>query len=226
MKPMIVGLTGASGVIYGVRLVRELLESSRKVFLVVSEPAQLVLQEELRVSFRSERDIKKFFPSLNADQTARLEIFSPKDFTAPIASGSFPVEGMVIIPCSMGTLGAVAGGISQNLIHRAADCIIKEGKRLVLVPRETPLNAIHLENMLKLARLGVRMVPAMPAFYTGAYNFEGMVDFIVGKVLDQLELPHSLYARWTGRTQGEFREGVSQDEKKGKEDKMSYAPIE
>ena len=98
----------------------------------------------------------------------------------------------------MGTLGAIASGISQNLIHRAADCVIKEGRKLVIVPRETPLNAIHLENMLKLARLGVRIVPAMPGFYSGAEKIEDLIDFMAGKVLDQLGISHTLYPRWVG----------------------------
>ena len=125
-------------------------------------------------------------------------MFSPKDFTAPIASGSYPTQGMIVIPCSMGTLGAIAAGVSQNLIHRAADCTLKEGRKLVMVPRETPLNAIHLENMLKLSRLGVRIVPAMPGFYSGAKSLEDMIDFMVGKVLDQFEFEHALYPRWVG----------------------------
>ena len=110
---------------------------------------------------------------------------------------------MVIMPCSMGTLGAIASGVSQNLVHRAADCTLKEGRKLVLVPRETPLNAIHLENMLKLSRLGVSMVPAMPAFYSGAQSLGEMVDFMVGKVLDQLGIAHALYPRWIGHERNE-----------------------
>jgi len=105
---------------------------------------------------------------------------------------------MIVIPCSMGTLGAIASGTTSNLIHRAADCVLKEGRRLVLVPRETPLSPIHLENMLKLSRLGVRMVPAMPGFYSGAKSIDDIVDFLVGKVLDQIDVQHALYPRWTG----------------------------
>jgi 4-hydroxy-3-polyprenylbenzoate decarboxylase len=132
--------------------------------------------------------------------TGTLEAYAFRDLTAPVASGSYPVAGMAIVPCSMGTLGAVAAGTAQNLIHRAADCILKEGRRLVLVPRETPLNAIHLENMLKLSRAGARIVPAMPGFYAGAQALDDLVDFMAGKVLDQLEVEHALYPRWTGMT--------------------------
>ena len=124
------------------------------------------------------------------------------DFTAPVASGSYPTEGMVIIPCSMGTLGAVASGLSQNLIHRAADCTLKEGRKLILVPREMPLSAIHLENMLKLSRLGVKIVPPMPAFYSGQQKISDLVDFVVGKVLDQMGVTHALYPRWVGKISG------------------------
>ncbi|MBU3759871.1 MAG: UbiX family flavin prenyltransferase [Candidatus Omnitrophica bacterium] len=198
MTPVVVGITGASGIVYGIRLVQTLLESGRKIHLVLSESARLVVHEELKISLKSlvrHDALEELFGPFPKEQ---LTAFSPKDFTAPIASGSYPVSGMVIVPCSMGTLGAVASGLSQNLIHRAADCMIKEGRRLVLVPRETPLSAVHLENMLKLARLGVRIVPAMPAFYSGAGTVAEMVDFLVGKTLDQLEIQHALYPRWTG----------------------------
>ena len=117
---------------------------------------------------------------------------------APIESGSYPTIGMVIIPTSTTCFSKIANGISESLIERAAECMIKEGRRLVVVPRETPLSAIHLENLLKLSRLGVRVVPAIPAFYSGAQTIEELVDFVVGKVLDQLEIPHALYQRWTG----------------------------
>lgn len=198
MKPYVVAMTGASGAVYGVRVVQALAELGYRVNLVISEPARLVIREEMNLSpksFSRPDDLAEIFgPAI----CGRLEVFSPKDFTAPIASGSYPTSGMILVPCSMGTLGAIASGISRNLIDRAADCTIKEGRRLVVVPRETPLHAIHLENMLKLARLGVRMVPAMPGFYSGVQTLEQMIDFVAGKVLDQLEIPHSLYPRWTG----------------------------
>lgn len=198
MTPVVVGITGASGIVYGVRVVQSLLEAGRSVHLVISESARLVIHEELKISLKSLVRPDALEELLGPFPKDRLSVFSPKDFTAPMASGSYPVSGMVIVPCSMGTLGAIASGLSQNLIHRAADCMIKEGRRLVIVPRETPLSAVHLENMLKLARLGVRIVPAMPAFYSGAATIAEMVDFLVGKTLDQLEIPHALYPRWTG----------------------------
>jgi len=188
MKPYIVAITGASGVIYGVRLVEVLAEQSIPVKLVISDTAKIVAREEMGIDL-AEAVPRKF-----------VHLHDFHDFTAPIASGSYPVEGMVVIPCSMGTLGAIASGLSQNLIHRAADCTIKEGRKLVLVPRETPLNAIHLENMLKLSRLGVRIVPAMPAFYSGQQSVQEIVDFMAGKVLDQMGISHALFPRWVGKT--------------------------
>lgn len=189
MKPCIVAITGASGVLYGVRLVQVLRDLSIPVELVISDTARIVAREEMGL------DLSDAMPRTG------IHLHGFKDFTAPIASGSYPVEGMFVIPCSMGTLGAIASGLSQNLIHRAADCTIKEGRKLVLVPRETPLSAIHLENMLKLSRLGVRIVPAMPAFYSNQQTIQELVDFLVGKVLDQFGIPHALYPRWVGSDQ-------------------------
>lgn len=198
MRPYIVALTGASGICYGVRTVRALLDAGKQVILVLSESGRLVVREELGISLGHTLRAEDYQTLVGSFNPGQLSVFSPKDFTAPIASGSFPVEGMVIAPCSMGTLGAIASGISQNLIHRAADCMIKEGRRLVMVPRETPLSAIHLENMARLARLGVRMVPAMPGFYSGVRTVTELVDFMTGKILDQLEVDHMLFPRWTG----------------------------
>ena len=185
MKPYVIAMTGASGSVYGVRLLQVLSEMSIPVELVISDTAKIVMREELGSE------------ALFA-QGDTLHLHDFHDFTASIASGSYPVEGMVIIPCSMGTLGAITSGLSQNLIHRAADCAIKEGRKLILVPRETPLSAIHLENMLKLARLGVKIVPPMPAFYAGQKSIQDLVDFVVGKVLDQMGISHAVYPRWVG----------------------------
>lgn len=199
MKSVIVALTGASGICYGFRTVEALAALGHSIHLIVSESARLVISQETPYgskSFTRAEDFKDIF----SENTLRLlHVYNPKDFTASIASGSFPTAGMIVTPCSMGTLGAIAGGMSQNLIHRAADCTLKEGRRLVLVPRETPLSAIHLENMLKLARLGVRIVPAMPGFYSGQTDAQDMIDFVAGKTLDQLDIQHALYPRWVGR---------------------------
>lgn len=209
MKPIIVAMTGASGAVYGVRVVQALVQAGKRVALVISEAARLVIREELQSQPASYLNAEALETIFGSTVRGHLEVYSPRDFTAPIASGSYPIEAMVIVPCSMGTLGAVASGLSQNLIHRAADCILKENRRLVVVPRETPLHAGHLENMLKLARLGARMVPAMPGFYSGVKSIDDLVDFMAGKILDQLNVTHSLYPRWTGPTAASEASGRS-----------------
>lgn len=199
MRPYVVGITGASGALYGIRFVQVLAELGHDVALVVSDAARLVIREELGVSLASLTDKEAFRAFFGPSVLARLTLYSNQDFTAPIASGSYPTQGMVVIPCSTGTLGHVASGSIVNLIHRAAECHLKEARPLVMVPRETPLSAIQLENLLKLARLGVRVLPASPAFYAGAQTIQDLIDFIVGKVLDSLGISHVLYPRWTGK---------------------------
>ncbi|GAB6990306.1 UbiX family flavin prenyltransferase [Paenibacillus pini] len=191
----IVGITGASGSVYGVRLIEVLLQKGFNVHVVVSNAGWRVLHEELgwNITRREQALSEKF------SDTAGSLIYHPvADIGATIASGSFQVEGMVIAPCSMGTLSGVAHGSSDNLMTRAADVMLKEGRPLVLVPRETPLHAIHLENMLKLARLGVKIIPAMPAFYFHPQRIEDLIDFQVGKLLDSLRIDHELFTRWQG----------------------------
>lgn len=192
-RKIVVGITGASGSIYGVNLVQTLLHTGYQVHLVVSNAGWRVLKEELG------------WNSSEREETLRLQfgegpgelVYHPvSDIGASIASGSYLVDAMIIMPCSMGTLASIANGASDNLMTRAADVMLKEGRPLVLVPRETPLHAIHLENLLKLARLGVRIVPAMPAFYFGPESIDDLVKFLVGKVLDTLKIEHSLFTRW------------------------------
>ncbi|MWV44720.1 UbiX family flavin prenyltransferase [Paenibacillus sp. HJL G12] len=191
----VVGITGASGSVYGIRLIQVLLEQGYPVHIVVSNAGWRVLSEELGWSVgKKEQVLKEHFGGL----PGKLQYHPVADIGATIASGSYQVEGMVIAPCSMGTLSAVANGTSDNLMTRAADVMLKEGRQLVLVPRETPLHAIHLENMLKLARLGVRIIPAMPAFYFHPKTIEDLVDFQVGKILDSLRVEHQLFTRWNG----------------------------
>ncbi|WP_028561294.1 UbiX family flavin prenyltransferase [Paenibacillus pinihumi] len=194
-KRWAVGITGASGAVYGIRLCEELLRQHIHVHLVISEAGWRVLKEELgwNTAKRQEALRAKFACEL---EEGRL-IFHPNaDIGATIASGSFRMEGMVVVPCSMGSLSSIANGASNNLLTRAADVALKEGRQLLLVPRETPLHAIHLENMLKLARLGVRIIPAMPAFYYQPSSMDEMIDFMVGKVMDNMNLDHDLYRRW------------------------------
>ncbi|MFZ3071885.1 MAG: flavin prenyltransferase UbiX [Thermodesulfobacteriota bacterium] len=198
----IVALTGASGAAYGLRLISEFLTRGDGVELIVSPNGFLLLKEEAGLDcegkdvsavitdFLEKKGAKKFKGTLK--YTPSIEVWSP------LASGSSMPKTMIVCPCSMGTLARIAGGASGNLIERAADCVMKEGGRLVLVPRETPLNAIHLENMLKLSRLGVTILPAMPAFYNKPVTIADMVDFVAGKILDSLGIENSLYKRWKG----------------------------
>jgi 4-hydroxy-3-polyprenylbenzoate decarboxylase len=192
-RPWIIGITGASGVAYGIRLCRYLLNSGHDVHLVVTDAGWRVLHDELGWNVSKRKEIlDQEFDSCQGN----LTYYPVQDIGAAIASGSFRTQGMVVIPCSMGTLAAIARGASDNLVERAADVMLKEGRQLIVVPRETPLHAIHLENMLILARMGVRIIPAMPAFYQGPQSLSDMVDFIVGKVLDSMGIEHDLFRRW------------------------------
>ncbi|MFC7370511.1 UbiX family flavin prenyltransferase [Fictibacillus iocasae] len=193
MKIFTVGITGASGAVYGVRLVQELLSSGHKVHLMVTEAGWQVFREELGwdTSDREAR-IEEHFRSAKG----LLHYHTLRDFNAPVASGSYQNDGMVIIPCSMGTLSGIAHGASGNLLERTADVMLKEGRKLVIVPRETPLNRIHLENMLKVTEAGGKIVPAMPAFYQLPKTMDDLINFLVGKVLDQLGVHHELFTRW------------------------------
>ncbi|MEI7024552.1 UbiX family flavin prenyltransferase [Paenibacillus sp. y28] len=191
----IVGITGASGAIYGITLVEELLKRGVYVHLLVTEAGWRVLKEELDwpASKRSEALSARF-----GEHGELLTVHPIQDIGASIASGSFRVTGMVIVPCSMGTLSGIAHGASDNLLKRAADVMLKEGRKLLIVPRETPLHAVHLENMLKLARMGVKIIPAMPAFYQRPETLQDIVHFLVGKLLDNMDLDHQLFPRWGG----------------------------
>lgn len=201
-KRWIVGITGASGSVYGVRLIEELLKQQYEVHLVVTEAGWRVLKEEL--GWETTRRAEAVEKAFCVNPTRGRLIFHPNgDIGASIASGSFRVQGMIIMPCSMGTLSSIAHGASNNLMTRAADVMLKEGRKLLIVPRETPLHAIHLENMLTLARLGVRIVPAMPAFYYKPQSMDEMVNFLVGKVLDNADIDHDLYRRWGDEQNGQ-----------------------
>ncbi|OBY80638.1 aromatic acid decarboxylase [Paenibacillus sp. KS1] len=192
-KHYVVGITGASGAIYGVRLIQCLLETDYEVHLIVSDAGWRVLKEELGWNVtKRQQAIELAF----GDLADRVTYHPNQDIGASIASGSFRVHGMVIMPCSMGTLSSIAHGASDNLMGRAADVMMKEGRPLLIVPRETPMHAIHLENMLKLANMGVRIVPAMPAFYYHPQTLDDIINFLVGKVLDCMDIDHQLFTRW------------------------------
>lgn len=188
--------TGASGLPYGIRLLEQLLAAGCRVWLLYSPAAQVVAQQEMQLSLPSQA---KALQGLWREQYRcgeQLSVFGREEWFAPPASGSNPADAMVICPCSMGALAAIAHGMSDNLIERAADVSIKEKRPLILVPRETPLSVIHLENMLALARLGVTILPPAPGFYTHPGTVDDMVDFVVARILDQLRIPHTLMARW------------------------------
>jgi 4-hydroxy-3-polyprenylbenzoate decarboxylase len=192
-----VAITGASGAIYGIRLVEELLLSGNRVSLLISKSGQLVLKEELGIDWPADEESMNRSVRAHFKATAEtLTYYAEDNFFSPLASGSAAAEAMVVAPCSMGTLARIAAGLSANLLERTADVMLKEGRPLLLLPRETPFSAIHLENMLKLARLGVRIIPAMPGFYSHPQTIEDIVDFVVGKMLDQLGVEHTLFTRW------------------------------
>ncbi|WP_018133233.1 UbiX family flavin prenyltransferase [Effusibacillus pohliae] len=193
-KEFVVGMTGASGAVYGVRLVQELIRGGHLVHLLLTNACWQVFQEEL--GWNIETGDRASIPGRFAVLPERLQVHDLHDYRAPVASGSHPIDGMIIIPCSMGTLAAIAHGASDNLLERAADTVLKEGRPLVIVPRETPLNVIHLRNMLALAEAGARILPAMPGFYHLPRTIDDLVDFVVGKALDALRVEHHLFRRW------------------------------
>ncbi|SFX00818.1 4-hydroxy-3-polyprenylbenzoate decarboxylase [Thermoactinomyces sp. DSM 45891] len=195
MRRYIVAMSGASGAPYALSVMGELLRQGHEVHVIVTEAAWRVLLEEhdWEVVKREQNFVERF-----GHLSGKLVYHPIRDIGASIASGSFQVDGMVVVPCTMGTLAKIASGISSNLLERAADVMIKERYPLILVPRETPLSPIHLENMLKLSRLGVQIVPPMPGFYHRPSNLDEMVRFVSGKILDQLRVAHQLYKRWEG----------------------------
>lgn len=196
-RTVTLALTGASGMPYGLRLLECLLKADVRVWLLYSQAAQVVIRQETGETWPARAaDLQVQLQQRYGVNTDRLAVFGRESWFAPPASGSNTADAMVICPCSMGTLAAVATGMSDNLIERAADVMIKEGRPLILVPRETPFSAIHLENMLKLARLQVCILPANPGFYHHPTDVAGIVDFIVARILDQLGVAHSLMPRW------------------------------
>ena len=191
-------LTGASGMPYGLRLLECLLAAGCRVQLLYSQAAQIVARQELAFELPSRpadahARLLERFPTVDGE---KLQVFGREEWFAPVASGSNPPDAMVVCPCSMGTLAAIAQGLSDNLIERAADVVLKEGRKLVLVPRETPFSVIHLENMLRLARAGACIVPPSPGFYNHPQTVADIVDFVVARVLDQVGVPHTLMQRW------------------------------
>lgn len=192
-----VAFTGASGMPYGLRLVETLLASGCTVWLLYSRVAQIVARQEMNLNLPSRpSEVQELLSEHFSARAGQLQVFGREEWFAPLASGSNSPDAMVVCPCTMGALACIAAGLSQDLIGRAADVVIKEGRKLVLVPRETPFSAIHLENMLKLARLGVVILPPAPGFYTHPRTVDDMIDFVVARILDQLGVSHTLTKRW------------------------------
>ncbi|GKT07904.1 UbiX family flavin prenyltransferase [Desulforhabdus sp. TSK] len=186
-KNLVVAITGASGAPYARALLRALPTEDLQIHLVASSAGKLVYGIEIGTP-------------LEEDLPPGIRIYDEKDFTAPIASGSYPTEGMVIVPCTMGTVAGIANGISQNLIHRAADVCLKEGRRMVIVPRETPLSRIHLTNMLRIVESGGIILPPMPGFYHRPKTIDELVHFVVARILEQFHIPQDLVPPWSPET--------------------------
>ena len=202
-KTLCLAFTGASGMPYGVRLLECLLAAGCRVQLLYSQVAQIVARQEMALELPGRpAEAEAFFKARFAALPGTLAVFGREEWFAPVASGSNPPDAMIVCPCTMGTLAAIAQGLASNLIERAADVALKEGRKLVLVPRETPFSAIHLENMLRLARAGAVILPPNPGFYHHPQGIDELVDFVVARLLDQVGVDHSLMARWGGDGDG------------------------
>jgi 4-hydroxy-3-polyprenylbenzoate decarboxylase len=199
-KPLILGITGASGLLYAVRALKFLLTADYAIELVASKSTYMVWQAEQNIRLPAEPDQQEQFwrQQAGVPMGGKLVCHRWGDVGAAIASGSFRTLGMVIIPCSMSTVAKLAAGLSSDLLERAADVQLKEGRQLVLVPRETPLSLIHLRNLTALAEAGARIVPAIPAWYHNPQTIEDLVDFVVARALDQLDIDCIPISRWQG----------------------------
>lgn len=195
-EKVLVAITGASGSLYAEKLILELLARVSRVYLVASDTGRTVVPYELPQSSVLNKILNGKYEGENSD---KIRVFANDDFYAPVASGSSAPDVMVINPCSMGTLARVRMGVSQTLIERAADVVLKEGRSLIVCPRESPLSVLHLENMLALARLGVKMIPLAPPFYQHPKTIEDLVDFMTGKILEAMGFKHELYKPWNER---------------------------
>lgn len=199
MKRYVFAMTGASGQAIGLRVLRELVREA-EVHVLISSPAFQVMKEEtgLNLSAKGEGAVTgKLRKELAA---VDVHYWDEHNFHAPVASGSFQTDGMLIVPCTMKTLAGVAGGYAETLVERAADVTLKEGRKLLIAPREMPFSAVHLENMLKLATLGVTVAPPVAAFYSKPKSLDDLVDFLAGKIFDAMGVEHSLYPRWKGKS--------------------------
>jgi 4-hydroxy-3-polyprenylbenzoate decarboxylase len=196
-KRICLAFTGASGMPYGIRLLECLLASGCHVQLLYSQVAPIVARQEMDLELPARStEAQAYFRERFAALPGVLDVYGREEWFAPVASGSNPPDAMVVCPCTMGTLASIAQGLASNLLERAADVMLKESRKLILVPRETPFSAIHLENMLRLARAGAIILPPNPGFYHHPQSIEDLVDFVVARILDQLSVAHTLMARW------------------------------
>ncbi|CAH9017195.1 flavin prenyltransferase UbiX [Candidatus Nitrosacidococcus sp. I8] len=196
-KEIALAMTGASGISYGLRLLECLLKAGITVHLMISRAAYTVvaMETDLRLPSRS-KDLQRYLANYFSVALELIHCYSENQWTSPLASGSHCIPTMIVCPCTVGAISAIARGANDNLIERAADVMIKEQRKLILVPRETPFSAIHLENMLTLARLGTVVLPANPGFYHQPQHIGELIDYIVARILDHAEIPHQLLARW------------------------------
>jgi 4-hydroxy-3-polyprenylbenzoate decarboxylase len=196
-KTITVAITGASGSQYGLKLLECLVHAGARVYLLMSQAGQVVLKMEADLDVPGRpAEAEEFFKGRLGAVPGQLRVFGRQQWTAPVASGTNPPDGMVVCPCTTGTLATIASGMSQDLIDRAADVALKESRKLILVVRETPFTAIHLENMLRLSRAGAVIMPANPGFYFNPKGVDDLVDFMVARVLDHLGVEHDLTKRW------------------------------
>ena len=193
MKKIVVGITGASESVYGKRLIEVLAEKEFQISVIATDKGKQVFNYELSL------EIDKFIEELN-EKYRNIKLEDNNNLFAGVASGSHGFDAVVIAPCSMGTLAEISYGLSRNLLCRAADVALKENKKLVLVPRETPLNTIHLENMYRLSKVGATIIPAMPGFYNHPQSIDDLVNFQVGKILNYLNIDNNLFKRWEDKT--------------------------
>jgi 4-hydroxy-3-polyprenylbenzoate decarboxylase len=196
--PLVLAITGASGAVYAVRLLEVLVESASDIHLLISPSGAAVIKQELERAVSVDRfELNQLLPAAIAEKAAkRIHYHHHADFMSPLASGSFLTGGMVVCPCSGSTLSGIAHGASTNLIQRAADVHLKERRKLILVPRETPLSLIQIDNMRWAAEAGTVILPASPGWYHGVRSPQDLIDFVVARILDQLGLPHQLMRRW------------------------------
>ncbi|MGI9276629.1 MAG: flavin prenyltransferase UbiX [Endozoicomonas sp.] len=196
-EPVTLAITGASGAQYGLRLLQCLTAAGVEVFFLMSRAARVVIATETRVQVPDDlEEMTSFLSSYTRSEPGQIRVFDLEDWMSPVASGSGAPSSMVVCPCSTSTLSAIACGASNNLIQRAADVALKERRKLILVPRETPLSEIHLEHMLKLTRMGAVVLPAAPGFYNKPESIDELVDFVVARIMNQLGIEHNLMPSW------------------------------